>query len=329
MNSFAFNIDVYGENVNLDKIVCHTNSKVLRYVFSPNLKENTAFHLGLFASKAVLSQEVFRYPRHQRICLLTESPIDYCYQHIPEIVKRFPIIFTHQESLLKRGKPFLPLMFGTNWLGIQDDEATLQILEEHPKKTSLVSFLGSIQHPNQGAYSFRREVASYVVTHKKVDCFGKGIKEILGKREALAPYFFSIAMENTANNYYFSEKLIDCILLETVPIYFGCPGINTLLDPRGMFTFSSQEELKTVLEKLTPEIYSQMYPYLLANKHRIIEEQLHNHQGLLTRLAELLPQEMLDQKPRMYRYRLVNRGSKLSRLEARLTNRFINFINHL
>lgn len=49
---------------------------------------------------------------------------------------------------------------------------------------------------------------------------------ILNKKDALKDYKFSIAIENCIEEDYFTEKLTDCILTDTTPIYYGCPKIN-------------------------------------------------------------------------------------------------------
>lgn len=41
---------------------------------------------------------------------------------------------------------------------------------------------------------------------------------------------FSVAIESTSENNYFSEKLIDCLLTKTIPIYWGCPNISDFFD---------------------------------------------------------------------------------------------------
>lgn len=296
----CYNIDVYGEQVSQDSITVRFQDQTFNFIFEPSLKIGQEFVLGLFASKAVLSNEVFRYPRDRRIAMLTESPIDYSYQHIAQIVRKFPIVFTHQQHLLDLGKPFKPLIFGTNWLGIRNEIDSEQILAEHPPKSKLISFMGSLAHPDDGAYKFRREIADLCLTANNVECFGKSINPVPGKREAIAPYYFSIAMENVASNYYFSEKLVDCLLLETVPIYYGFPDISELFNPKGILTFKTKEELISILDNLSPNLYDEMYPFLIENKLKAVQENWHNHQGLLSRLSSQIPLNLLNSSQRYF-----------------------------
>lgn len=50
--------------------------------------------------------------------------------------------------------------------------------------------------------------------------------EIKNKKDALKDYKFSIAIENCVEENYITEKLFDCILTDTTPIYYGCPNVD-------------------------------------------------------------------------------------------------------
>ena len=74
-----------------------------------------------------------------------------------------------------------------------------------------------------------------------VDIYGKELDKIFGshkkikgeaehKIDALKDYQFSIAIENCNEYGYFTEKLADCILTDTTPIYMGCPNIQDYLN---------------------------------------------------------------------------------------------------
>lgn len=44
---------------------------------------------------------------------------------------------------------------------------------------------------------------------------------------------YSLIIENSSQTNYFTEKLIDCLITKTIPIYYGCPNINEYFDTRG------------------------------------------------------------------------------------------------
>jgi glycosyltransferase involved in cell wall biosynthesis len=101
----------------------------------------------------------------------------------------------------------------------------------------------------------------------KIDLFGRGMgREIPSKLDALRDYRFSVAIENVScDDNYFSEKIIDCFLTGTVPIYHGCINIGEFFDTRGILYFNNQEELDAIIDSLTPEKYESMLEFVRAN----------------------------------------------------------------
>jgi hypothetical protein len=46
-------------------------------------------------------------------------------------------------------------------------------------------------------------------------------------------YQYSLVIENSSQTHYFTEKLIDCLITKTIPIYYGCPNIADYFDTTG------------------------------------------------------------------------------------------------
>jgi hypothetical protein len=78
------------------------------------------------------------------------------------------------------------------------------------------------------------------------------------KRAVLEPYMFSIVPENSRHNGYYSEKIIDCFIAKTVPIYWGAPDIGVHFDENGIITFSTTEGLHRILSTLTRTSYDSL-----------------------------------------------------------------------
>lgn len=76
---------------------------------------------------------------------------------------------------------------------------------------------------------------------------------------------FHICIENTKRKNWFTEKLIDCLETKTVPIYYGCPNIGEWFDERGFIIVNDLKEIIETCNKLTPEIYEKMLPYVEYN----------------------------------------------------------------
>ena len=52
------------------------------------------------------------------------------------------------------------------------------------------------------------------------------------KHEILKNYQYSIAIENSCEENYVSEKFFDCILNNVVPLYYGCPNIDSIFNSK-------------------------------------------------------------------------------------------------
>ncbi len=284
----VINVDCYAYDF-LEQLTIETAKETVNFVFSPSLKKGRSFHLGLFFDDKVRAHDVGRYPHARRIAALMESPISVCYENVDTLPSRFSLIFTHQEELSKE-RSFSSLLYGANWIAVRTVPDAADLIRRKIDKTGLVSFIGSVEHPDEGAYRLRRDVSSWLLRQEGVDCYGKGIRPVSRKVEAIEPYRFSVAMENAAQNHYFTEKLVDCILLETVPVYYGCPGITDLLDGDGLIQFSDLAELERILPLLTPERYEQMRPALLRNRETLIRKGWFSTPSLFVRLAEEIVQ---------------------------------------
>jgi hypothetical protein len=130
-------------------------------------------------------------------------------------------------------------------------------------------------------YSLRKDVFEYeknitiptkfYVSRKRMEKYSaEWHKRMLptDSKKWLYESMFNIAIENTAQEDYFSEKIIDCFMTETVPIYLGCPNIGDYFDTRGIIIITSLDDLKKKLNMVTPQIYEKMKPYILENKKR-------------------------------------------------------------
>ena len=95
------------------------------------------------------------------------------------------------------------------------------------------------------------------------DHCGAGIsnQKILGLKD----YMFSIVIENCKEDYYFTEKLVDCFLTGTIPIYYGCPSIHKFFNGNGILSFTTVDECIQILNTLSDKIYNKLLPYVKEN----------------------------------------------------------------
>jgi hypothetical protein len=140
------------------------------------------------------------------------------------------------------------------------------LLAEYPAKARFVPFGGCwIPDDQWGMYAKAADV-SHIYSAKKfmpghhlrhaiaerfpgIDTYGHGTpRPLVSKAPALAPYRFSIVVENDRAPNYFTEKLLDCFAVGTVPIYWGAPNIGDFFDARGIMEVENIHDVEVVLE---------------------------------------------------------------------------------
>jgi hypothetical protein len=77
---------------------------------------------------------------------------------------------------------------------------------------------------------------------------------------------YSVIIENIAKNNWFTEKLIDCLVTKTIPIYYGCPNINEFFDDSYFLKFSNIQELVRILQTINSENYYRLIEKIEYNR---------------------------------------------------------------
>lgn len=180
------------------------------------------------------------------------EPYEVCphyYAFVKQNSSNFKKIWTHDKDIIETvpNSTFVPA--GGCWIKVQDRKIH--------EKNKLISVIASDKYWLPG-HKLRHEVIS--LYRNKFDAFGPSytpFKESLwNKIEGLKDYMFQVTIENSRRDYYFSEKLIDCLITGTLPIYWGCPSIFKFFNKDGFLVFSNALELGEILPKCTEEYYN-------------------------------------------------------------------------
>ncbi|CAD0183793.1 hypothetical protein RUESEDTHA_00668 [Ruegeria sp. THAF57] len=138
-------------------------------------------------------------------------------------------------------------------------------------KSKSCSLIASAKRDLEG-HQLRHSVIDWVrETGADVDIMGRGYNPFDQKSDGLAPYRYSVVIENVREKNYFSEKLTDAILCSTVPIYWGCPNIDDFMDSSGMIICESEADIQQAIQSLTPEDYAARLPRLQAIQAKAAE----------------------------------------------------------
>ncbi len=92
----------------------------------------------------------------------------------------------------------------------------------------------------------------------------------IDKAPFIAPYQFGVEAENCQVRNYFSEKLIDRLIVRSVPLYWGCPNLGDFFNMDGIIPFKDTRDLLRRLGQLTPRTYQEMLPAIEDNHARAV-----------------------------------------------------------
>ena len=108
-----------------------------------------------------------------------------------------------------------------------------------------------------------------------VDLYGRGFNSFEDKWDSLCSYKYSIAIENSSEDHYISEKFGDCVLAHTYPFYFGAANISDYYDIRS-FTeidiFDFDKSLDVITKIMSDDRhYDENLSYVLESKRRYMD----------------------------------------------------------
>ncbi|WP_375176105.1 glycosyltransferase family 10 domain-containing protein [Pseudooceanicola sp.] len=225
-----------------------------------------ALHLRpLFGLKARLSMMV-QEPRvihndHRRLLRVTH--------------RRFFRVLTHDRALIGRIPNGVFVPFGTTWVPEWRD---LDLT-----KSRSCSLIASAKRSQEG-HRVRHAIADHIRdSGLDVDVMGGGYAPFEAKSDGLAPYRYSVVIENAREPDYFTEKLIDAILCLSVPIYWGCPNIAEYFDPAPFVICETEAEIMAAMDQMSDADYAARLPGLQA-----LRDQAARYGDLHLRTAEAL-----------------------------------------
>lgn len=104
---------------------------------------------------------------------------------------------------------------------------------ENLHKENHIIWVTSNQRSSRG-HNIRMNFLENVKELPFVNIYGRGINPIIDKWDVLSSSKYAIAYENFQNDYYWTEKIVDCFLSYTMPLYFGCNKIENFF-PKNSF----------------------------------------------------------------------------------------------
>ncbi len=185
--------------------------------------------------EGLLETESVKCPKKNTILITGEPPSVKKYN--PEFLNQFSAIITCHKKIKHNNviidQQALPWRVGTKFISLlkTSERKYSKSYNELKKiknieKTKNLSVIISDKKSTKGhklRYEFAEKLKKYF--KDKIDIYGTGINPIPDKWDAIAPYKYHIAIENSIYENYWTEKLSDTFLGLSYPIYHGCPNI--------------------------------------------------------------------------------------------------------
>lgn len=144
------------------------------------------------------------------------------------------------------------------------------------EKTGLISTVCSTKKQRSTLHKKRFEfIQSLRPEIPQMEVYGRGIRFVENKADALDPYKYHIAIENFYGPHHWTEKLSDPFLGACMPIYYGCPNAENYFPPESFIRIDidnlelSAEAIKRAIKD---RIYEKNIKSILESRRRILQE---------------------------------------------------------
>jgi hypothetical protein len=105
-----------------------------------------------------------------------------------------------------------------------------------------------------------------------LDVYGNGYNNLIdeydkkfGKIIAIAPYRYSFAIINTDEDDYFTDIIIDCFAVGTVPIFWGTPNIKNYFNMDGVIVMNNLDDVESIVKNCNKIDYEKRLPAIKEN----------------------------------------------------------------
>lgn len=178
------------------------------------------------------------------------------YDYVKNNNLKFDKIFTFSKEILENYDNSFFTPIGGCWISEENRKIHLD------EKNKILSMVSSGKMITEG-HLLRKNIIDKF--NNKFDLYGFNYKKIDNKIESLKNYMFQVVVENTKEDYYFTEKIIDCLQTGVIPIYWGCPSIDKFFDLDGILTFNTLDDLEKILSSLNEELYKTKIKSIIKN----------------------------------------------------------------
>ena len=185
--------------------------------------------------------------------------------YLQDYSHRFDYIVCHDAALYGNPAKYISYIPASCWI----DPAVYTSIDTTLKQFKISSLTGHKSQTDghrarRTLYDHQRSFVQYPITFYRshIQPHVPAIQDNpfieSSKTELFIPYQFSIVIENVRETNGVTEKLIDCLITKTIPLYYGCPNVSSIFNTDGWILLTSDDIVKELHEKL-PALHADYY----------------------------------------------------------------------
>lgn len=144
-------------------------------------------------------------------------------------------------------------------------------LEGHKLRVNFLKYIDLLEQVNITPKIYGRKKTGIYDQLKLKNYLG----DVPNRDDVLLDYYYNFMGENVSEVNYFTEKIIDPILCETLCFYWGCPNIKNFLHEKSYIPIDlnrPQIAIKTIIDSINNNEYEKRLKYIKETKKKILYE---------------------------------------------------------
>ncbi len=144
------------------------------------------------------------------------------------------------------------------------------------EKTRVLSTVCSAKQQSHTMHAVRYDSTRYMAERlPELDWYGRGVRELKNKFDALSPYRYHLAAENYVGDYHWTDKISDPILGLCLTFYAGDPKLAEVFPEESFIPVplgDPEATLAIVREAIRNNEYEKRLPALREARRRLVQE---------------------------------------------------------
>lgn len=153
----------------------------------------------------------------------------------------------------------------------------------------------------------------------EMELYGRGVRFIEDKADALDPFKYHVAIENFFGPHHWTEKLADPFLGACMPVYYGCPNAESYFPPESFLRVelnNVEAAAETLQRAIRDRLYEKNLKAILESRRLVLEEY-----GPIASIARIVNEQHQADAPRSVGEFILSRH----RFRRHSIGNFVNF----